>query len=208
MTLSAVEVARLKKAPAVEGVLPETLARWSPRSYADRPVAETDLVKLFEAARWSASAYNEQPWLFFLGRKGDATYQKIFSVLMPGNQDWAGRAPVLILGAARANLAHNGTPNRTALYDLGQAAAVFCLAAAHQGLSTRQMSGFDVDAAKKAFALGDDLIPGAVIALGYQGEPAQLAAVERLITQEQSPRVRKPLSAFVLTGLETPANFG
>lgn len=36
MTLSASEVNRLKQAPAIDGVLPVVLSRWSPRSFADR----------------------------------------------------------------------------------------------------------------------------------------------------------------------------
>jgi nitroreductase len=36
--------------------------RWSPYGFEDRPVAEADLCSLFEAARWAASSYNEQPW--------------------------------------------------------------------------------------------------------------------------------------------------
>src|ERR1035437_8971053 len=60
MTLSAVEVNDLKQAPATEGVLPVLLDRWSARSFADREVSPAELRKVFEAARWSASAYNEQ----------------------------------------------------------------------------------------------------------------------------------------------------
>src|SRR2546423_570 len=41
----------------------ELLARrWSPYAFADRPVSRDDLRALFEAARWAASSYNEQPW--------------------------------------------------------------------------------------------------------------------------------------------------
>ena len=58
MTLSAVEVSHLKQAPAIEGVLPVVLNRWSPRSFADRDVSTNDLKKLFEAARWAPSSYN------------------------------------------------------------------------------------------------------------------------------------------------------
>ena len=36
--------------------------RWSPYAFADRPVSDDDLRSLFEAARWAASSYNEQPW--------------------------------------------------------------------------------------------------------------------------------------------------
>ena len=39
-------------------------ARWSPYAFADRPVKKEDLLSLFEAARWAASSYNEQPWSY------------------------------------------------------------------------------------------------------------------------------------------------
>ncbi len=35
--------------------------RWSPVGFADRPVEREKLLSLFEAARWAASSYNEQP---------------------------------------------------------------------------------------------------------------------------------------------------
>lgn len=38
--------------------------RWSPYAFSDRSVALSDLNSLFEAARWAASSYNEQPWSF------------------------------------------------------------------------------------------------------------------------------------------------
>lgn len=41
----------------------ELLVRhWSPYSFSDRAVSEDDLRSLFEAARWTAASYNEQPW--------------------------------------------------------------------------------------------------------------------------------------------------
>ena len=90
------DLEKLKHAPAVPGVEDLFLRRWSPRALADKAVSTEDLKKIFEAARWAASSYNEQPWRFFLGRRGDATYQKIFDVLVEFNQGWAKSAPVLI----------------------------------------------------------------------------------------------------------------
>ena len=77
MTLSIHEVKELKHAPKVEGVLPIFHARWSPRSFSDRAVSSADLHKVFEAARWAASSYNEQPWRFLVGTCGSDAYQKI-----------------------------------------------------------------------------------------------------------------------------------
>jgi nitroreductase len=207
MTLSAVEVNQLKQAPAVDGVLPAVLARWSPRSFANRDVSPTDLKKVFEAARWAASSYNEQPWRFLVGLRNSPTYKKIFSTLIGFNQGWAAAAPVLILGVASSKLSLNGTDNRHALYDLGAASSYLTLQAAALGLSSHQMAGYDQAAARQAFEIPEDYLLGAVIALGYQGEPSALGQ-EQLIAQEIAPRTRKPLSEFVLSAWGEPANLG
>jgi nitroreductase len=207
MTLSALEVNQLKQAPAVDGVLPVVLARWSPRSFADRDVSPADLKKVFEAARWAASSYNEQPWRFLVGLRNTSTYNKIFSTLIGFNQGWAAAAPVLILGVASSKFSHNGSPNAYALYDLGAASAFLCLQAASLGLTTHSMAGYDHDAARQVLEIPDSFVLGAVIALGYQGEPSALAHQE-LIAQETSPRTRKPLSEFVLSEWGVAADLG
>jgi nitroreductase len=204
MPLSAAEVHQVKQAPSVEGVLPVIHRRWSPRSFADKLVPSADLKKIFEAARWSASSYNEQPWRYFVGHKGDATYEKIYAALVEFNKAWAKSAPVLILGVASTKFAHNGTDNRHGLYDLGAASALLTLQAAQLGISTHSMAGFDQAAALAAFEVPADFVAGAVIALGYQGEPAALGQ-DQMIAMEESPRERKPLSEFVLSAWGVPA---
>jgi nitroreductase len=207
MTLSAVEVNHLKKAPAVDGVLPLMHERWSARSFSDREVSSADLKRIFEAARWAASSYNEQPWRFLIGTRNSATYRKIFSTLIEFNKSWAGAAPVLILGVAGTKFAHNGSENRVALYDLGAAASYLTLQAAALGLTTHQMAGFDQDAARKVFEIPDNYAIGAVIALGYQGEPSALHD-QQLVERETAPRTRRPLSEIVLSAWGEPAELG
>jgi nitroreductase len=207
MSLSAIEVNRLKQAPAVEGVLPAVLGRWSPRSFADREVNPDLLVKVFEAVRWTASSFNEQPWRFLIGTRNSSTYKKIFGTLIGFNQVWAVAAPVLILGATKTGFSHNNTPNYHALYDLGAAAFSLVLQAAALGLSTHQMAGYDQSAARVAFGIPEDYALGAVIALGYLGEPAALSE-EQLVARETTPRTRKPLKEFVFSAWDTSANLG
>jgi nitroreductase len=207
MTISAVEAHELKKAPAVRGVLPIIHTRWSPRSFSDRQVSPADLALVFEAARWAASSYNEQPWRFLVGTRNSLTYKKIYDSLGAFNQAWAGVAPVLILGAARTKFSHNEEPNRVALYDLGAAASYLTLQAAALGLATHQMAGFDTDAARKAFEIPEVFVIGAVIALGYQGEPSALGN-DKLLAQETAPRERKPLKDFVFSAWDMPADLG
>jgi nitroreductase len=205
MTISAIEVNHLKQATAIDGVLPAILARWSPRSFADREVSPADLKRVFEAARWAASSYNEQPSRFLVGLRNSLTYKKIFATLVAPNQAWAVNAPVLILGVAKSRFSHNDSPNRVALYDLGAAASYLTLQASALGLASHQMGGFNQDAARQAFAIPDSYLIGAVIALGYQGEPSALADAHQL-EQETTPRTRKSLSEFVLSAWDEPAN--
>ena len=197
------EVEKLKQAPAAEGVANVIYARWSPRAFADKNVSTEDLRKIFDAARWAASSYNEQPWRFFVGRRGDATYQKIFDSLVEFNQQWAKSAPVLVLSVASKKFAHNGTPNYHALHDTGAATALLSLAATSLGLHTHSMAGFDHDKARKAFHVPEDYDMGAVTALGYLGDPESLP--EQLKKNELSPRQRKDLSQFVFAEWEKPA---
>ena len=207
MTLSASEVNKLKQAPVVDGVLPAVLGRWSARSFSDREVSAEDLKKIFEAARWTASSYNEQPWRFLVGRRNSSTYKKIFSTLIEFNQSWAGAAPVLILGVASTRFARSGSDNRNALYDLGAAASYLTLQAAALGLTTHQMAGFDQKAARQVFEIPEDYAIGAAIALGYQGEPSALGNPQ-LVEIETGPRTRKTLSEFVLSSWGAPAELG
>lgn len=207
MPPTASEVDKLKHAKSDGKVLPVILQRWSPRSFADKDVSVADLHAIFEAARWTASSYNEQPWRFFVGTRGSETYNKVLSVLVEFNQLWAKTAPVLILGGATTKFSHNGSPNPVALYDVGAAATALSLQAAALGLHTHQMAGFDRDAAKKVFNTPDDFIFGAAIALGYQGEPEALGNPQ-MVSQETAPRQRRPLSDFVLSGWGEPAKLG
>lgn len=198
MALSALEVHSLKTAPPVEGVLPAVLNRWSSRAFSSRDITTEDLRKLFEAARWAASAFNEQPWRFVVGVRGSATHAALAKSLMAFNQAWAPNAPVLILTVANTRFTHNGTQNTYALYDVGAAAATLTLQAAELGMTTHTMAGFDQAAARQALQIPDEFTLCTVIALGYQGEPGSLEEAQ-LLALETSPRTRKPLNELVFS---------
>jgi len=207
MNLSAAEVHKLKQAkPAVEGVLPVILERWSPRAFSDRYVNPSDLKRVFEAARWAPSSFNEQPWRYFVGQRESPTWNKIFSTLVPFNQEWARTAPVLILGVAKTRFSHNDSPNNYAIHDLGAADAFMTLQAATLGLHTHQMAGYDWVKAREVFEIPEIYAMGSVMALGYQADPGSLPN-QHYQSQEQMPRSRKPLSEFVFTEWDHAAQF-
>jgi nitroreductase len=195
MSLTASEVHKLKKAPPAEGVLPVIHERWSARSFAQREVSPEALRKVFEAARWAASGGNGQPWRFVVGLKGSQTHEKIAGTLAGFNRAWAPKAPVLILGTALAVNAR-GAANPYALYDLGAASAYLTLQAAALGMTSHQMAGYDQEAARQALGIPEEYALGSVIALGYQGEPAELGDAT-LIEREITARTRKPLEEIV-----------
>lgn len=189
--------------PADAGLVDVIGRRWSPRAFADKAVAQEDLRKLFQAARWAPSSYNEQPWRFIVGRKGDATYKRIFDSLVEFNQMWAKHAGVLILTVAGKEFSRNGKPNHHGLHDLGLATSMLMLEATDLGLHTHGMAGFDRTKARLAFGIPENYEVGAVIAVGYFGDPEDLP--EGMKEREVEPRQRKPLDEIVLTDWAKPA---
>ena len=168
--------------------------RWSGRAFADKKVEDEKIQSLFEAARWAPSSMNEQPWRFILTHKGDAAHEKLFSALSPGNQLWAGKAPVLLLTVIKTVFSQNNKPNEYALHDLGLAMGQFGLQATELGLNLHQMAGFDKEKAKKLFNLPENYEPATVVALGYLGEADMLP--EKYQKSELAPQTRKKIEEF------------
>ena len=170
----------------------ETLAnRHSPRAF-DHEAELTDeqIGSLLEAARWSPSSSNSQPWRLFVARRGTDNHERVFAALNPGNQIWAGDPACLIVNVAKM-VTDDGSPEKWAPYDVGQAAAHLTIQATAMGLASRQVGGFNADAMREALGLDADHTPWAVIAVGPQGDPSRLP--EKLQEREKAPRVRKPL---------------
>lgn len=203
MTPNQQDLGKLKHAPEELGLHPVISRRWSPRAFSAKPIATEDLRKIFSAATWSASSYNEQPWRFLVGRKGDATFQKIFDCLGEFNQAWAKSAAVLVLSAAKKTFSHNAAPNRFGLHDTGAATATLMLQATALGIHSHGMAGYDADKARAVFQIPDDYEMGAVIAMGYLGDASTLP--DKLQKQETTPRQRKPLAEVVFSEWEQPA---
>ncbi len=173
--------------------------RWSPLAFDGRPIPREMLYRLFEAARWAASSYNEQPWSYIIGLKSEDPdqFDKLASTLLPGNS-WAKDAPVLALSVARNTFTHNGAPNRVAVHDVGAASASLTFEATYLGIFVHQMGGFDVDKSRRIFEIPDGYDPVAMLAIGFPGNPDNLE--EALRKREEGVRRRKDISKFVFTG--------
>ncbi len=170
--------------------------RYSPRAFSDKKIEEEKIISLLEAARWSPSSMNEQPWRFIVGIKGEgATYNKIYESLMEPNQVWAKNAPVFILTIAKNNYDRNNNSNTHAEYDLGQAIANLTFQATALNLYVHQMGGFNPEKAKELFNIPEGYRPMSVSAVGYLGSAEKLP--ETLQAREKAKRRRKDLSELV-----------
>lgn len=173
--------------------------RWSPYAFADRAVSDDDLRALFEAARWSASSYNEQPWRYIVAMKANrAEFERLLSCLVEGNQAWAKAAPVLALGCTSLRFALNGKPNAAAIHDLGLASASLTLEATNRGLFVHQMIGILPDKAREVYRIPEEFEPKTGLAIGYVADPNTLP--EKLRERDLAPRTRKRLAEFVFGG--------
>jgi nitroreductase len=191
---------RQKPAPAAVPIHELIANRWSPRAFESRAVEPEKLRTLFEAARWAASSYNAQPWYFIVGLENEPeNFKKVLDCFVAVNQNWAKNAPVVALSVAGLKMPHDGSANRHAFHDVGQAAATLALQATALGLQAHQMAGIVPDKAREIFAIPADYEAVAGFAIGYPGDPLTLPE-GRFRDAETGARQRKPVSSFVFTG--------
>jgi nitroreductase len=173
--------------------------RWSPYGFTDAPVPDDDLRSLFEAARWAASSYNEQPWAYIVAtRQAPGEFERLLSCLVPANQAWAKSAPVLVLGVVSHKFAKNQQDNRAAVHDLGLASANLVFEATARGLSVHQMIGLLPELARELYQLPAHAEAWTALAIGHKADAATLPVALR--ERDEAPRTRKPASQFVFTG--------
>ncbi len=165
--------------------------RWSPRSFASRPVDHATMELLLEAARWAPSSNNEQPWRFLYAfRQETDRFERMLSCLVEFNAAWARNAAVLMFPLAQLAFTRGGKPNRNAFYDVGAAMAFLSLEATELGVSVHQMAGFDPGKVHQLFQVPDGLEAVAGVALGFPGDPETLPTPYK--ERELAPRERKP----------------
>lgn len=181
---------------------PEFIARWSPRAFLSDPAPESDVASLFEAARWSPSSANEQPWTF-LYATSDEDRALFASLLVEGNRRWAAHAPMLVFAVARRAFANNpfgqnGKPNEHAAFDTGAASMALHLQANKLGLSTHPMAGFDHEKVYEVLGVPKETHQVmAAIAIGRRGPPSALPPD---LAAREVPSGRKALSEVAYPG--------
>jgi nitroreductase len=170
--------------------------RKSPVAFSDQEVTKDQLEQIFEATRWAASCFNEQPWRFIVASKDQENlYKKVLNGINPHNQTWAKNAPVLMLTFAKKTFERNGKPNMHCMHDLGLAVGNMSAQATAMGLYLHQMAGIVRENILNDFDIPEDYEIVSAIALGYKLDFEDVP--EHLKGRESKERTRKPISEVV-----------
>lgn len=181
------ELLNLKQQDGPRGLQSILQKRFSPRVFNSNPIPDDDVRCLLEAARWSPSSYNRQPWFFYWAANGTEGFQTILSLLTKENKEWAKDAGLLMVGCyiSKDDRGENGY----ATYDLGQAVQSLVVEAMTCGYYTHQMGGFDREKAVEVLHPEPHVHPFVCIAVGKIGDYE--SASEHIVKKDIHPRHRK-----------------
>jgi nitroreductase len=166
------------------------LRRWSPRAMSGEPVGAQELARLFEAARWAPSTYNEQEWRFRYAQRDTPHWATFFDLLQEANRTWCKDAGVLVAIFARRTLTKTGKPNPVHLFDCGAAFENLALQGAAMDLVVHGMAGFDWERAGDVLRAPEPFVVAAMFAVGRPGDPARLPPELR---SREVPTTRRPI---------------
>jgi nitroreductase len=178
----------------IEPIFPR---RWSPRAMSGESLTREETLRLFEAARWAPSTYNEQEWRFLYALRDGQHWDRFFGLLVEQNQAWCKAAALLGCVVSHRVFERNGKPNRVHTFDAGLAYMSLALQGSAMGLVVHGMMGFDFDRARETLAVPEDYSVDAMFAVGRPGDPQELP--EKLREQE-TPSDRKPVDAIICEG--------
>ena len=180
------------------GVDPLFFQRWSPRAFKKTEIPTETLETIFDAARWSPSCFNEQPWLFITSSGAD-DFDTFLGLLMEKNQAWAKNASLIGFIFAKKTFSHNATDNRFAAFDCGAAWMALTLQAAKFGLYTHGMGGIKRDSVASVLKVSDleyEIVCG--FALGAIASPDIL---DEDTQSREKPSTRKSLLSIWQPGI-------
>jgi nitroreductase len=181
---------------AAHAIDPIFIDRWSPRAMSGTALALSELMVLFEAARWAPSAGNLQPWRMLYALRASAHWPVFLGLLSDANRQWAQQGGALVAFISK-NARDDGRPTPTHAFDTGAAWENFALQASMRNLVVHGMQGFDHVRARAELKLPPQFDIHALVVVGKPGEVGLLP--EDLRAREQ-PSDRRPLQDSVCEG--------
>ena len=170
------------------------IERWSPRSFISDSIPELDLKKIIDAARWSPSTVNEQPWLFFTTSSDSPRFKEFVGCLNEGNQVWAKRSAVIGFIIARKFFRYRPRENSLADFDCGAAWMALTIQARLLGYYTHGMGG--INRTDIGVRLGLDTEKQKVIMGFALGKRANVSSLPTELQRKENPSPREDLGTI------------
>lgn len=162
------------------------------RSLDVRPVEAEKIDALAEAARLSASCFNNQPW-HFVFCTGSEALAAVRAALPKGNA-WATRAPLVIAVSAKEDDDCQLSERRDYyLFDCGLAIGQLVLRATEMALVAHPIAGFDPAKVGAALGIPEGYVTITLIICGYHGPDDSLLSDKQKATEPVRPE-RRPAS--------------
>ena len=144
--------------------------RRSVKRFLNQRVEKDKLMRVLDAGAWAPSAGNAQNWRFVVVRNPALKLSLSEACL---NQYWMTTAPLFVVVCVDTVKVSRLYPARGEVYNLLNAGACVenVLLQAHaEGLASCWVSTFDELAVRNILRLPDEILPVAVLPLGYPGE--------------------------------------
>jgi nitroreductase len=178
-------------------ILDVILNRWSSRAMTGQPLSNTELMSLFEAARWAPSSYNNQPWRFIYATNDDKEFSTFLDIMVDVNRAWCEKASVAMVLCSKKHFEYNGKYSRTHSFDAGSAWENLAIQGVSMGLVIHALEGFDYDRARKELNIPDEYDIECMIVAGKKDDCENLS--EELQKREVCTD-RKPLAEIIHKG--------
>lgn len=178
---------------------PLIAGRWSARGYdTGATIDDAGLNSILEAGRWAPTWGRIQPVRFLVGRRGDATFDKLASALNRGNAGWAPAAAALI-ALATIDDPEDPAKHEYAAVDAGLALGQMILQAQALGFNGHPMAGFSRADVVESFGIPSGYRPLVILAVGKLADDPETLAPE-VRERDAWPRERLPLSDIAFAG--------
>ncbi len=177
--------------------------RRAKRSLSEKHIEDAEVLSLVEAARLSASCFNNQPWRMVFCRRGPAL-ESVKAALAKGNV-WATRADTVIVVAARETDDCQLSDRRDYYrFDCGLALGQLLLRATELGIIAHPIAGYDPAKVRSALGIPDEFVVVTLVICGYPGTDDSLLSEKQKGWEAARPE-RKPVGEnFFIDGWGKP----
>jgi len=170
-------VVEIRKPQPKFPVLKTISKRFSPRVFSADSIPADHIKCIFEAARWAPSGRNNQPWFFYVIKRGTNAYEKVKQCI-PERNGWALSAPLIIMACYNPT-EPQGLSNIWAQYDLGAAVISLILQAQELGYHSRQIGSYDIEKAERLSFVEKPYVPLTLIAMGKMGTEEEYVKADK-----------------------------